>query len=182
MKIRSILVALSLVLVGSTALADGSFRDNADSLSIGFDVSSFSNNYGVGGVIVSPKLLDGRLWFQLAGDYAWVQGNAGSNADWFPYGNFRLGICSGRFLADNVPIRFYTEAGAVLLVNGSSLSSEKTHWGTIGLIGLEFFLDSHAAPFIELGGMGTGAKADQLQGVPIYANGFVASWGFKCYL
>lgn len=175
----------SLILLSSSlpmAHAAETSRDHANSLAVGTDLSSFANNFGVGIQVASPRLLDGKLWFQLAGDYTWVQGISGGTTGWFPYGNLRLGVYSGRFIADGLPIRFYTGGGVVLLVNGGSLNSQSLNWGGFGLIGFEFFLDPRTAPFLELGSMGTGAIANQLQSAPIYANGFTVSWGFKWYL
>ena len=48
-----------------------------------------------------------------------------------------------------------------------------------GLLGFEFLANQRLSYFVELGGMGTGAKADKTPLKPIYSNGFTASTGIR---
>ncbi|HEY5825345.1 MAG TPA: hypothetical protein VIT44_13315, partial [Cyclobacteriaceae bacterium] len=61
-------------------------------------------------------------------------------------------------------------------------SSEQFVFGGYGLFGFEFFMHSSSNYFIELGGIGTGARADKIASQPIYSNGFLISTGFRLNL
>ena len=161
-------------------------NNKVNNFSIGWNISSFSNNYGLGIDIVSPRFLDGKLHVALSTDYAWVQGITLTNTTqttWTPFTMLRLGIYSDH-LFPNLPLRMYGGGGPLLLIASPSLASTATLGGGFGLVGLEFFLHPRNvhAMFLEFGGMGTGAAANKLVGKPVYANGFTISWGFRHFL
>ncbi|MBX3252512.1 MAG: hypothetical protein KF862_00115 [Chitinophagaceae bacterium] len=97
---------------------------------------------------------------------------------WSPYGSFRLGI-RGRQPVIEEKIYLYGEGGSTLLLPNSTFSTEKTHWGGYGLFGFEFRATRQFGYYLELGTMGTGAKADKVPATPIYANGFTSSVGCR---
>jgi hypothetical protein len=169
----------------STSTELSHLSGSANNFAVGFDIDSFSNNFGGGITLVSPHFLNDRLHVQASGGVAWVQGikNGSSQTDWAPYGIFKVGIYGGNFIQD-LPIRVYGGGGAVILAFNGSVDSTGVTVGGFGVAGVEFFVDKRRAEalFIEVGGMGTGASADKLQGSPIYANGFTASFGYKFYL
>lgn len=50
------------------------------------------------------------------------------------------------------------------------------------LFGFEFTASNRVGCFIELGGMGMGAKADKIQSKPVFSNGFTTSTGLRFLL
>jgi hypothetical protein len=153
---------------------------------LGFQLVNNQQDFGMGIQVTSPFLAGG--WFAIRGR-ANVQFhqhlNTESTTTWSPYGSFQLGAVGVGGKAGGFA-RFYGEGGLVLLLPNADFSSSSTELGGYGYFGFEFFLSSNpanpAAYFVELGGIGTGAKADKLQGDPIYSNGFAISVGFRGYL
>jgi hypothetical protein len=150
-------------------------------LAVGWDLSSFANNFGLGLRVASPRFAHDKMGFELGAHYAWVQGvaNGATDTSWFPYGSVQLGVLGSQSIG-SLPLRFYGGGGVVVLLPTDKLSSRTSDFGGYGVTGLELFM-AEQAWFVELGAMGTGAKADQLVASPIYANGFTASWGFRYY-
>lgn len=65
------------------------------------------------------------------------------------------------------------------LFPSDAFSSRSVQFGGYGLFGFEFLLDQHMRYFLEAGGVGTGARADRIEGAPIYSNGFVINVGVR---
>jgi len=147
-----------------------------------FNVNSFSNSYGLGASVGSPYFFNDKVNFRLAGSYGWVQGTPkGQGSEtWAPFGMLKLGLFGSNFLPGTL-IRGYGGGGPLLLLPSDAVSSADTVSGGFGIVGVEFFLtaEKSLAMFVELGGMGTGARATGFENDPIYANGFTASWGFR---
>jgi hypothetical protein len=87
------------------------------------------------------------------------------------------------------PVRLYGFGGPVLLSLPGELSSKRARLGGVGGFGFDFHFqngrggdDGPVRYFVELGGLGVGAKADKLPGSPIFANGFLIAAGFRAYL
>lgn len=162
----------------------GHGQEHQNGFGFGWDLSSYSGDFSVGLRLASPRFLHQKLHVEASGGYAWAEGVllGGSEETWAAYGIFRLGLFHSSMIG-HLPLRYYGGGGVVLLLPTDKLSSQSTNWGGYGLTGLELFMwHKHRAWFVELGGMGTGAKANQLIGSPIYANGFTIAWGFRHYL
>ncbi|MBC8485793.1 MAG: hypothetical protein H8D45_07100, partial [Bacteroidetes bacterium] len=76
-------------------------------------------------------------------------------------------------------IRLYGEGGIISLFPSDEFSSEEFVFGGYGLFGFEFYMNSRSNYFIEIGGVGTGATADNITNEPIYSNGLLISTGFR---
>jgi hypothetical protein len=187
-----VLMGLFLTSVAALAETDSSLMEKIEVLNqrrssryaMDFNINSFSNNYGLGVGVSSPYILNNSLNFRLSGAYAWVQGvaNTETTQTWAPYGLVRLGVYGSGFVYGTA-IRAYGGGGPMLVIPSTTLSDQNTKVGGFGLVGLEFPLGGKSgAMFLELGGMGSGAKATKLSQSPIYANGFLASWGFRYVL
>lgn len=137
----------------------------------------------------TPSFLGHRFRFTAAGGVAWfphaVDGDG--NEAWVLYGHTRLVVEAGARIPAT-PIRLYGFGGPFVLILPNDLSSQAVRPGGIGGFGFEYNIqgapqrDSPAAYFVELGGVGTGALADEVPGHPIMANGFVITAGFRAYL
>ena len=193
-KIVNLLIATALFSVVSyaeetpdsnaTTSRLSALKEKTSHFALGWSINNFSGNYGLGLEMQSPAFFNDIVHLRLSGAYNWVQGTRrGANSEtWSPYGLFRLGAFSSSFIL-GTPIRGYGGGGLVLLTPTDSVSTKNVEFGGYGLVGLEFFLaDKNFPLYMELGGIGTGAQADQLERSQIYANGFLMSWGFRYFL
>jgi len=97
---------------------------------------------------------------------------------WSPYSNFTFGMVGVGGTINN-SIRLYGEGGVIGILPNSNFSSSDSEFGGYGLFGFEFFFQEAHNYFIELGGVGTGARADQVITEPIYSNGFIINVGYR---
>jgi len=156
-------------------------QDKKDNLAVGAHISQFQQNFGVGAHVISPYFANKKMAVKAAANLQWLQHTALDETTWTPYGNVQLGLrCRHEILEDKIFI--YGEGGGVLLLPNNEFSSYKTVKGGYGLFGFEFKGSQSMGYFIELGGMGTGAKADRLSNKPIYSQGFTSSVGFRINL
>jgi hypothetical protein len=183
---RGLASVVLLLLLTNTAFAQSAPQDAQDDrtngFSVGWDISSFSNNYGFGVRVDTPRFANGKVHVQLAGNFAWVQGVPVDSTDttWAPYTLIRVGIIRSSPIR-NLPLRFYGGGGVALILPTNKVSEKSAQGGGYGVTGLELAMpeNENVRWFVELGGMGTGAKADRLATSPIYANGFIIGWGFR---
>jgi len=68
------------------------------------------------------------------------------------------------------------------LIPNGIFSSASSQAGGYGLFGFEFKPIDAFGFYLEVGGLGTGAKADKLPTKPIYSNGFLTNVGFRIVL
>ena len=79
-------------------------------------------------------------------------------------------------------IRLYGEGGMIALIPNEIMSSESLVLGGYGVFGFEFFFARFGNYFIEIGGVGSAARANNLPLSPIYSNGMTVSVGFRFFL
>lgn len=147
---------------------------------IGFQINQYQKDFGLGFQLNSPYFVQNRLTIRLRGNIMFFEHSDRQTGKitWTNYTNFTLGIAGiGGYVSDR--IRVYGEGGMVMLLPHFDFSSEQAIFGGYGLFGFEFFMSEAFNYFIELGGVGTGARADELPFAPIFSNGFLASVGFR---
>ncbi len=176
---KTTLITLTLLLgcaFGTQAQEKGSFSKK---LGAGLQIGQYQNDFGIGLNLTSPYVLDKRVAIRLRGNLMWNEHlNGESEVTWSPYSNLSLGVVGvageiGSFA------RLYAEGGLIFLFPSDDFSSENSVSGGYGLFGFEFFMNKHSNYFIEMGGIGTGAKADKVPTKPIYSNGLLLSTGFR---
>lgn len=111
--------------------------------------------------------------------------NASGEQDWVPIGHTRVVVESGHRVG-RAPLRLYGLGGAMLVFRPASLSADVLAVAGVGGFGLEFFPPSNTvnAPVsyvIEIGGVGSSARATKLPGHPILLNGFMVQAGLRFY-
>lgn len=153
--------------------------------SIGYNINDFGHDFGLGINITTPYFAAKRMALRVSENFQWLNhiGNDGKYV-WTGYNNVRIGVVSGGFMLNNA-VRLYGEGGVTFLISPSTITSNSIHSGGYGLFGFEFFMSAPKnsfSYFIELGGIGTGATADNVPASPIYSNGFMSSVGFRIYL
>jgi hypothetical protein len=185
---RGLVSAVCLLLLTTTLRAQDAPTpapdDRGNRAAVGWEISSFANNYGFGARLDTPHFAKGKLHVQIAGSLAWVQGVPAGESDttWAPYTLLRVGIVRSTPIGNR--FRFYGGGGFALVLPTNDLSAKRAQGGGYGLTGLELSMpeSSRTRWFLEVGGMGTGARGDRLANSPIYANGFTIGWGFRYQL
>ena len=181
--------ALAITLTGSAA-ADTveSVHQDRNGWALGYTLQRFQDDFGTGASLTTPFVLRHSLRVTLAGGVAWSP-NAVTNEgdqDWARYGGARL-VLEGGARAEGSPVRLYGFGGPMLLALPSRLSDDELAVGGIGGFGFEYYFmhggnDGPVSYFTELGGVGTGARADKQPGRPMLANGFFVTVGLRLTL
>lgn len=144
----------------------------------GFHLNQYQNDFGLGINLTSPYFVHNSIAVRLRGNFMFYQHVKDNETTWSPYSNITLGLIGvGGRVAEF--IRLYGEGGVVGLFPSDEFSTESFVFGGYGLFGFEFYMGPGINYFIELGAVGTGAKADKLPSNPIYSNGFLINVGFR---
>ncbi len=153
-------------------------QTNSNRTEIGFGISQYQKDFGVGLHAISPYFLRKMVAIKAGANMLWFEYSNGTETTLTTYQNIQLGI-RGRSNSVTQNISIYGEGGVLLLLPNSDFSSQSSVFGGYGLFGFEFRIAPGFAYFIELGGVGTGATADKLASKPIYSNGFLTNVGMK---
>lgn len=148
---------------------------------LGFHVQQFQRDFGLGLQITSPHFLKEKIAVRARINLAWHEHATSYNTFWTSYPAVQLGLVGmGGMVGSH--IRLYGEGGILALWPSQEFSTKDRHIGGYGFFGFEFFMNSTASYFIELGGIGIGATADNVPGHPVYSNGFATTVGFRYFL
>jgi hypothetical protein len=183
---KAVASVVCLLLLTATLRAQDSAQrapdDERNGAAVGWEISSFANNYAFGARLDTPRFARRTVHVQIGASLAWVQGVPLGESDttWAPYTLLRIGIVRSTPIG-SLPLRFYGGGGLALVLPTNDVSGQSAQGGGYGLTGLELSVPENGGArwFVEVGGMGTGAKADRLANSPIYANGFTIGWGFR---
>ncbi len=148
----------------------------------GFQLGQIQKDFSLGVNLNSPYFVHDRIAIRLKGNIAWFEHiNSILETTWTSYSNLSLGVVGvGGYVGDFA--RLYGEGGIMMLFPSEDFSSEDSEFGGYGLFGFEFFMQPNMNYYIEIGGVGTGAKADKVVGKPIYSNGLLVNVGFRFLL
>lgn len=175
---RNLLLVLIMVFGINTLKAQE--KPIKNTLGIGFQLSQFQRDFGIGLNLTSPYFVNEKIAIRLKGNLIYNENVQDSITKWIPYSHLSFGIIGvGGKIGEN--IRLYGEGGVIALFPSNKFSSNKLEIGGYGLFGFEFFMNRGSNYFIELGGVGTGAIADKIVLKPIYSNGLLISTGFRIY-
>jgi len=169
------IVATLLLVVLSNQI---SAQTKTNKLEIGYNVSQYQKDFGVGLHLISPYFANSKVALKLGANFQWLEHYNGSETTWTPYQNVQVGI-RGRNPIVEDKVFIYGEGGIVTILTNDKFSSKSSQFGGYGLFGFEFKPTQKFAYFIELGGIGTGAIADKVVSKPIYSNGFLTNVGFR---
>lgn len=147
-------------------------------LGLGFHLSQHQNDFGLGVNLTTPYFANNHIAVRLRGNVMWLEHLQNLETTWTPYSSFQVGIVGIGGTINN-SIRLYGEGGVIGILPDSEFSSNDSEFGGYGLFGFEFFFQRAHNYFIELGGVGTGAKADKVITHPIYSNGFIINVGYR---
>ena len=145
----------------------------------GFQLNQYQRDFGAGINITSPFFARKKVAVRLRGNLLFHEHPKEDAFTWTPYANASLGFLGKVGYVGKV--RLYGEGGLLALFPSHDFSTETSHFGGYGVFGFEFFFKKSGNYFIEIGGVGTGAKADHVPGKPIYSNGLIVGAGFRFY-
>ena len=170
-----LIILTSIVSLSSSAQETGAIKHG---MQIGFTLNEFQNDFGVGIEITSPFVAYGSVAARFRANLMFYQHLFEDEYTWSPYANYTLGLIGvGKEVGDFM--RLYGEGGISVIQPSTQFSDIKTEFGGYGLFGFEFFLMPSLAYKIEIGGIGMGAKANLIEGNPIYSNGFMMTTGLR---
>src|SRR5262245_36255727 len=119
MKMKTLASFACVLLIATTVpaqdVAPPTPARHARNAAIGWEISSFANNYGFGGRFDTPSFAKGQVHVQIAASVAWVQGvrEGESDTTWAPYTLLRFGIV--RTMPIGTRLRFYGGGGLALV-------------------------------------------------------------------
>lgn len=154
------------------------YAQEKNSFAVGFNINQVQNDFGLGVHIISPYFANNSVAVKLGGNFQWFQHTDNNETIWTPYQSIQIGFRGRHAIIEN-KMFVYGEGGTVLLLPNSKFSTKGTVFGGYGFFGFEFSANQRLSYFVELGGMGTGAKADKIPSNPIYSNGFTTSAGLR---
>ena len=150
-------------------------------VAFGFQLGQYQKDFGLGVNITSPYFLYENVALRLRGNLMYYEHVMNGEVTWTPYSQFSLGVASVGGRVGNF-MRLYGEGGVMMILPSNDFSAESTDWGGYGIFGFEFFMQPHFNYFIEIGGVGSGARADKIPTNPIYSNGLIIQTGFRIQL
>lgn len=169
-------ILLFIVFFAFNLEIDGQGRPNK--IEFGFNLNQFQEDFGVGIHLISPYFIHSKVAVRAGVNLQWFEYFNGTETTWSLYQNFQFGLRARNSIIEN-KLFIYGEGGIVTILPNTDFSSKSNEFGGYGLFGFEFKPSSKFGYFIELGGVGTGAKADELAIQPIYSNGFLTNVGFR---
>ena len=174
------LILISLLAFLSFGVTVGQNEQISHKFGVGFQLNQYQKDFGLGINITSPYFAGHNVALRLRGNYMFFEHVNNGETIWTPYSNISLGILGGSIVGDFM--RLYGEGGIVCILPSSEFSSESFVIGGYGIFGFEFYIIENLNYFIEMGGIGTGAKADKVTNKPIYSSGFMISTGIRMQL
>lgn len=167
---------LSIILTISSFSLFAQAKTN--SLGIGFNINQIQNDYGIGIDIISPYFANSKLAIRVGGSLKWLEYIDDEETSWTPYQNIQVGHRVRQIIIED-KLYCYGEGGVLLLFPNKEFSSESINFGGYGLFGFEFKPTNKFGYYLELGGVGSGARADKVINKPIYSNGFITAVGLR---
>jgi hypothetical protein len=166
---------------GLIGTANAQEEMNNNKFEMGFQLNQYQNDFGLGLNLTSPYFTHDFMAVRLRGNFMFNEHVKNNETIWTPYSNISLGLVgvAGKVGDD---IKLYGEGGIIGLFPSGDFSSKRFLLGGYGLFGYEFHMNSSSNYFIEIGGVGTNAKADKIMNKPIYSNGLLISTGFRIQL
>jgi hypothetical protein len=172
---------LALIVSIVTLNAQAQEKSINTGIGFGFQLNQFQRDFGLGLNLTSPYFANDKIAIRLRGNLMYNESVQNSITTWVPYSNVSLGIIGvGGKIGDY--IRLYGEGGVIGLIPSDKFSTQQFVLGGYGLFGFEFFMNNSSNYFIEIGGIGTGAREEKIASQPIYSNGLLISTGFRVHL
>lgn len=174
-------IILTLLTFNSFAYAQEKENAHNNGLGIGFNVIQIQKDFGLGLNVISPYFFQKKMAIRVKGNIMFNENIQNSIVEWTPYSNISVGFVGvGGMISER--IRLYGEGGMIGLIPSKELSDENFVVGGYGHIGVEFFVSNSFNYYIEIGGVGTGARSEKIINKPIYSNGILIGTGIRVFL
>lgn len=174
---KYIISLVSLFIISSNIYS----QNPSKGFGFGYQLSQYQDDFGFGLNFNSPYFLKDYLSVRLKGNLMYNQNVVNDRTEWIRYYNVSLGLIGVSGYINN-QIRLYGEGGLITLFPNQEMSDEEIIYGGYGLFGFEFFMFNKGSYFIEIGGVGTAARANQIETSPIFSNGITLSTGFRFFI
>jgi len=174
---KTLILAVITLSILTGALAQDSNANK--SFALGMQIGQYQKDFGMGIHVSSPYFLYKKVTIRVKYNFMWHEHlDASNDIVWTSYSNLSVGLVG---LAGEISdfARIYGEGGLLFLFPSSKFSSESSEMGGYGLLGFELMPNAHTAYFIEVGGAGTGARADKIPGEAVYSNGLIITAGLR---
>jgi hypothetical protein len=156
-------------------------------VALGLQLQRFQDDFGLGATFVSPAFGPWVRW-AATGGVAWYPHAVRTDGmlGWEAFYHGRVTVEVGPpFRGDSI-VRPYGFGGAVMLGLPGALSKDSLAYGGVGGFGFEFRFrtprrDGPVTYFMELGAIGTNAKASRFTTNESIASGFLIAAGFRGY-
>jgi len=175
MKRSTIFLLITFILTGT---AHAQHERISHKFGVGFQLNQYQKDFGMGINLTSPYFVYNRIAVRIRGNFMFYEHVKNNETTWTPYSNVSLGLIGVGGKAGDF-IRLYGEGGIIFLFPSDKFSEEDFVFGGYGLFGFEFYMAKKVNYFIEIGGIGSGAKADVIMNQPIYSNGLLISAGVR---
>lgn len=176
------IVLVLMGLMGAEVAANAQVTTLGSRTGFGGHIGQYQRDFNLGLNLTSPYFCYKKLAVRARANMAWNEHlNTSNEITWSSYSHVSVGVVSIAGQAGDF-VRLYGEGGVLLLFPSEDFSSSSANMGGYGLFGFEFFMYENANYFLEVGGVGTGARADKIAGSPIYSNGLLMNVGFRYQL
>ena len=179
------LLACALPTASAGATGPGGDFQRTSGLSVGGCLSRYQDEFGFGASLTTSYFAGRSLAIRLTTSRCYLDAVPRENesSEWMGFWVLRGGLVSLTGMSGRA-CRLYAEGGVALALPADAVSDD-TPLGGYGLFGFEFFpgdpATSPATYFVELGGIGLGARAEKAKDKPGYVNGFLIAAGFRLY-
>ncbi|NLY88162.1 MAG: hypothetical protein GX085_00845 [Firmicutes bacterium] len=178
------LAILLIFLLPTVALAGDGAQLRKTNFALGYNLNNFRHDFGFGLNATSSYFWHDRAAVRFSANNMYFEGIPAGETEstWMPYTVYKLGLIGVAAVVNDL-VRLYGEGGFMYIVPNGSFS-DNSKLGGYGHFGFEFFMDQNApyCYFIELGSVGTVARAEKLTGKPIYGSGFAIAVGLRYHL
>jgi hypothetical protein len=149
--------------------------------SFGYHVSQYQHDFGFGIQYSSPTIFNDQFLLRARTNIMFLQRQFKGETVWSPYSTSTIGTAYITRSINNI-LRLYSEGGIAIIFTPRAAVSKNVIFGGYGLFGFEFSASKKLGYLIEIGGIGSGAKADKDAGQPIFSNGLIINSGIRYYI
>ncbi|MBR9860395.1 hypothetical protein GYB22_06535 [bacterium] len=165
------------ILISSSIYAQET-SEVSNHFSLGYQIGQYQDDFGFGLAATSPYFLKNSVAIRARGNFMFFEHVMNEETTWSPYTNVQLGLVGVGGMVGNM--RLYGEGGGIVIFPNADFSNN-VEFGGYGLFGFEFYMWERMNYHIEIGGVGSGARAELKDNKPIYSNGLSISAGFRVH-
>jgi len=171
-------LSISLIIIGLSISTPT--QGQSSNWRIDYHLTEMSGDFGQGIMIETPSIVKDYFTIKLRGNQNYLDHDFEGKNRWTDYYTATIGLSSTPSRVSK-SIELYGEGGLMTVFPNGDFSESDPSFGGYGLFGFNFLFDPVFSYFIELGGVGSGSRAELSDNQRIYANGFFLQVGFKIH-